>query len=193
MWLAGLPRSFGTALLNERERWALWLPVAFGTGIGTYFALPSEPSQPIILTLPGFVGAFIIMAIVFDRAVPRACCIGLATLLIGFGVAKWRCESVAAPVVMHRLGPVELGGRVESAQLHGTGMRAVLAPISIAGVGAKDLPRRVRVSVRRGGELLAPGAIVRLNAVLMPPPPPASPGDYDFGRAAFFERIGAVG
>ena len=27
----------------------------------------------------------------------------------------------------------------------------------------------------------------------MPPPPPSAPGDYDFGRAAWFEGIGAVG
>ncbi len=30
-------------------------------------------------------------------------------------------------------------------------------------------------------------------AVLMPPPAPAAPGGYDFGRAAFFDRIGGVG
>jgi competence protein ComEC len=94
---------------------------------------------------------------------------------------------------MHRIGPVELVGRVESAQLHGPGIRAVLAPIVIDGVDKKDMPRRVRVSVRHGGKLLAPGAIVRLDAVLMPPPPPAEPGDYDFGRAAYFLGIGAVG
>ena len=71
--------------------------------------------------------------------------------------------------------------------------RAVLAPTFIDGLDLDDMPRRVRVSVRHGGERLVPGAIVRLDAVLMPPPPPASPGDYDFGRAAYFEGIGAVG
>jgi competence protein ComEC len=51
----------------------------------------------------------------------------------------------------------------------------------------------VRVSVRSGAETLAPGDWVRVRAVLMPPPSPAMPGDYDFGRAAFFRQIGAVG
>ena len=124
----------------------------------------------------------------------RSFCLGLAVLLLGFCTAKFRTEIVAAPVLMHRLGPVEVDGRVESAQLHGKGIRAVVAPSSIEGLGEGELPRRVRISVRRGGERLLPGAIVRFGAaVLMPPPPPSEPGDYDFGRAAYFEQIGAVG
>jgi competence protein ComEC len=192
-WPGRLPRLFGEALLNERERWALWLPAALGTGIGIYFALPFEPARAPVFALVALATVLISAAIFVDRLLPRAFCIGMATLLLGFGLAKWRCESVAAPIVMHRLGPVALEGRVESAQLHGKGIRAVLTPLSIAGVDVRDIPHRVRVSVRRGGERLAPGAIVRLDAVLMPPPPPASPGDYDFGRAAYFEGIGAVG
>src|SRR6202034_385146 len=39
--------AVGAALLAERDRWALWLPVALGTGIGVYFALPLEPSRAI--------------------------------------------------------------------------------------------------------------------------------------------------
>jgi hypothetical protein len=27
----------------EQERWFLWVPVLLGSGIGIYFALPSEP------------------------------------------------------------------------------------------------------------------------------------------------------
>jgi len=191
--LAGLPRAFGRALVNERERWALWLPVAFGTGIGIYFELPFEPEPTTIWMALGIAGGFIAAAITFDRMLLRACCVGLATLLIGLGVAKWRCESVAAPVIMHRLGPVDVDGRVESVQLHGKGVRVVLAPTFIAELATRDLPRTVRISIHKGGELIVPGEIVRLDAVLMPPPPPASPGDYDFGRAAFFERIGGVG
>ena len=32
-----------------------------------------------------------------------------------------------------------------------------------------------------------------MKAVLLPPPSPSSPGDYDFGRAAYYLRLGAVG
>jgi competence protein ComEC len=30
-------------LEDEQDRWALWIPVCLGTGIGLYFALPTEP------------------------------------------------------------------------------------------------------------------------------------------------------
>ena len=38
-----------------------------------------------------------------------------------------------------------------------------------------------------------PGQWVHVLAVLMPPPAPAVPGGYDFGRWAYFQRLGAVG
>ena len=36
--------TLGHQALAERDRWPLWLPVALGTGIALYFALPFEPS-----------------------------------------------------------------------------------------------------------------------------------------------------
>ncbi|HWY15177.1 MAG TPA: ComEC/Rec2 family competence protein [Rhizomicrobium sp.] len=179
--------------MEERERWVLWLPVAFGAGIGIYFALPAEPSRAIAMASAGLSAAFILIGFATRNSVLRACCMGFALLLLGFDAAKLRTELVRAPILMHRVGPLEIDARVESAQLHGKGIRAVFAPSFIDGLDPKLLPQRIRVSVRRGGERLVPGVIVRLEAVLMPPPPPAAPGDYDFGRTAFFEGIGAVG
>ncbi|HEY3638962.1 MAG TPA: ComEC/Rec2 family competence protein, partial [Rhizomicrobium sp.] len=191
--LAGLSHAFGQALLSERERWALWLPVALGAGIGIYFALPFEPPLPAFLVITCAAAGLIAASFFSRNVVIRACCIGLVALLAGFCDAKWRSESVAAPIILHRIGPVALDGRVESVQLHGRGLRLVLTPTAIAGLTNKDLPRLVRVSLHRNTHALTPGAAIRLDAVLMPPPPPASPGDYDFGRAAYFEGIGAVG
>jgi len=191
--VCGIPRAFGHALLEERERWVLWLPVAFGAGIGTYFALGAEPSHTFTIALLCWTLGAVTCGVASTRTFLRVCCIGSAAFVIGFCGAKFRSDRVAAPVLMHRVGPVEVDGRVETAQLHGKGVRAVLAPLFIETLNKSELPRRVRVSVRRAGERLSPGAIVRLNAVLMPPPPPSAPGDYDFGRAAWFEGIGAVG
>ena len=33
-------------LLEERERWILWLPVGLGVGVVCYFVLPVEPPRP---------------------------------------------------------------------------------------------------------------------------------------------------
>ena len=193
LYARNIPHDFSRTLLEERERWALWLPVAFGAGISAYFAVPHEPNRTLAIALLFWSVAAIAGAIAVPKTLPRVCCMGCAALLLGFCAAKFRSDFVAAPVLMHRVGPVELDGRVETAQLHGKGVRAVVAPSFIDGLSQPELPRRVRVSVRRAGERLVPGAIVRLDAVLMPPPPPSAPGDYDFGRAAWFEGIGAVG
>jgi len=152
----GILVAFGRALLEERERWALWLPVAFGAGIGVYFALPAEPSRAFALALSCWSLAGVAGALSLPRMLPRVCCVGSAALLFGFCVAKFHSDWVAAPVLMHRVGPVELDGRVETAELHGRGVRAVLSPLFIAGLDRSELPRRVRISVRRAGERLVP-------------------------------------
>ncbi len=168
-----------------RWRWA--------SGIGVYFALPFEPSAAIALTL-GAAGVLVACAAVLSPELAIKACLALAAaLLVGFGVAKLRTEMVAAPVLFHRIGPVAMEGRVEFAQIHGKGVRAVFALQHVARDYGHAMPAHVRVSFRNDGGLLVPGAHVAFKAVLLPPPAPAAPGDYDFGRAAYFERLGAVG
>ncbi|MGN6147275.1 MAG: ComEC/Rec2 family competence protein [Rhizomicrobium sp.] len=180
-------------LLGESERWPLWLPVALGTGVAVYFALPVEPSSR--LALP-FLASGLLIAIVAFASEGAAARLGLgllAAFAIGFSVAKLHTDRVAAPVLFHRIGPVAIDASVDNTQLHGKGIRLVLTPHTIGHIRPDRMPARIRVSVRRGAEDLKPGDVVSLRAVLMPPPSPASPGDYDFGRAAYFLRIGAVG
>lgn len=188
-WLARI----GEAAEAERERWALWLPVGLGAGIGIYFALQREPS--VAIGLAGGAAGLVAAMASFTVARPfiRATLAVIAALLIGFGLAKWRTETVSAPVVAHRIGPSQIVARVEWVQLHGKGVRVLLQPSSISRLAPARSPRRVRLYIRSGGERLRPDETVKLEAVLLPPPPPAEPGDYDFGRAAFFQGIGAVG
>lgn len=181
------------ALLAERERWALWLPVGVGIGIGIYFALPIEPTR----AWGAAIGIAGLCAAVFACRprghFVRALLAFASAVLIGFSLAKWRTESVAAPVLMHRVGPVEIEARVEWIQQHGKGIRVLLSPTRIDSLDPMQMPAHVRITVRGTASRFGPGAVVRVYAVLLPPPPPALPGDYDFGRAAFFDGIGAVG
>ena len=57
------------------------------------------------------------------------------------------------------------------------------------------LPPRVRVNIPEESAKagIAEGAIVRLRARLMPPPPMALPGSHDFARDFWFRGIGASG
>jgi competence protein ComEC len=185
--------ALGNILRQEAERWVLWLPVALGGGVALYFALPFEPSSR--LALPFLLSAILIAVVAFaSESVPARLGLGLiAACAIGFSAAKLRTDRVAAPVLFHRTGAVMMKGVVEGTQLHGKGIRLVLATRQIGHMRSDRMPARVRVSVRSGAENLKPGDLISVRAVLMPPPSPASPGDYDFGRAAYFLRIGAVG
>ncbi|MGA9794190.1 MAG: ComEC/Rec2 family competence protein, partial [Rhizomicrobium sp.] len=179
--------------LAERERWPLWLPAGLASGIAIYFALPQEPSFVLGAGL-GLAGVLLAAtAMLSPETWLRVLLAALASVLIGFGMAKARTEAVSAPVLMHRLGPTVLEGRVVDAQVHGNGVRATLTMISADRLRGAPMPARVRLYFREGGDVLTPGEVVRAKAVLMPPPAPSSPNDYDFGRAAYFLRLGAVG
>ncbi len=186
-------RAFSQAALSERARWALWLPVALGAGIGSYFELPVEPAA--WTAGAGFLLFLLFAFLAFRSGNPmRLAMFSLvAATALGFGIAKFRTEALSAPHLFRNVGPVRMEGRVVSAELRGEGMRAVLAVTSLPRVDPQDTPARVRVTFRKPSDLLAPGRVIGLTAMLMPPPAPASPGDYDFGRWAYFQRIGAVG
>ena len=181
------------ALLRERERWPLWLPVWLGAGTGLYFASPFEPplawaDVAVLLSL-----ACIFALPATQDVVLRISLAALAATALGFAIAKMRTEHVAAPILERRVGPIGIDGRVEQAELRGKGVRVVLGELSMRRFAAENTPARVRISVRAGSTLPPPGSRVHVIAVLMPPPSPSSPGAYDFGRAAYFMRLGAVG
>src|SRR5688572_29438513 len=90
-------------LLEERERWLLWLPVAMGTGVALSFALPAEPPL-----WPGAAGVLLISAVLLwlrwrapdgPSAGWAPVLLGLAMLMAGFGVATLRTHLIAAPVL----------------------------------------------------------------------------------------------
>ena len=191
--LLGRLRAFGAVAVAERSRWPLWLPVALGAGISIYFALPVEPD----LGWAG-VAALAAVACVFallgsENAALRALLAVSAAMFLGFTIAKIRTDVVAAPILTQRIGPIALDGRVEQAELRGRGIRFVLGDLRSRKFSTNNVPYRVRISVRAATPLPQPGSWVHVTAVLSPPPSPASPGAYDFGRAAYYQRLGGVG
>jgi competence protein ComEC len=191
-WPMAVARACLDCALSERERWALWIPVGFGAGIGIYFSLSAEPSAWIAAAI-GIAGmCSAIGSICSTRTGLRAALAILAAVSLGFGYAKLRAEWVAAPVLSHQIGPAGLNGHIETVQVHGKGVRVVLDAVASRRFRG-ETPARVRVSIRAANDVLVPGTWIHLTAMLMPPPGPAAPGGYDFGRAAYFDRIGGVG
>lgn len=176
----------------EHDRWFLWVPVLFGAGIAFYFALSSEPHLLVAL-LP----AVAVLAI--HIAGPRTGLIGLTTgaMLagtLGLAAAKLRTETVRAPVLQARIGPIDIYGHVELVEPRAKeGQRVTLRVTAMEKHEAAAWPARVRVRTAAENSALKPGDPVHVRATLSPPPGPALPGDYDFALAAWFQGLGAVG
>jgi competence protein ComEC len=175
-----------TFLHAERDRWPLWLPVVLGVGAGAYFALPVEPSLAIGWALLGLGLAAAGLAAMDRVRWPLAL---LAALLLGFGLAKLRENTVVTPVLDHPV-VAHLTARVVSLEPRQRGVRVVLDDVRSGAL--TPAPRQVRVALRSGGDF-RPGDWLSLTAQLDPPPPPSEPGANDLGRSLFFQSIGAVG
>jgi competence protein ComEC len=171
--------------LAEADRRPLWLPVALGTGAALYFALPFEPS----LSMAWLALALAAAAALAGRRWRLLTAALLSALALGFGLAKFRETRVAAPVLPQPL-IAHLVARIDAIEPRDAGLRLLLSdPRSGA---FATVPRRLRLA-QRGRTGLHPGDWVSVTASLMPPPAPVAPEAYDFGRAAFFQSIGAVG
>jgi len=187
-----LATDLAVRLEAERDRWALWIPAGFATGIGSYFALDREPT----VWLGAAVLSLAVTAAVLGRRRPG---ILLASLVVavfsaGFAVAQFRTASVAAPILEKRIGPVAVSGRIAAVERRASGWRLVLEAPEIGFLKPGQTPARVRVSVLdASGGAFEPGQRVRLRAVLRPPPEPVAPGAYDFARRAYFQGLGGVG
>ena len=192
-WAFRLADAVRQQALADRTRWALWLPVALGGGVGLYFVLPIEPAWTVAAATAGLALTATVLVATTGKILPRVIFAIVAAGSLGFSIAKVRTEIVRAPVLSRQLGPIRFDARVVDAEPRGNGSRMVLEPVRLRHLTVTETPRRIRVSVRARSVVPHPGSWVRVMAVLMPPPGPAMPGDYDFGRWAFYQRLGAVG
>jgi competence protein ComEC len=166
------------------------LPVALGTGAGSYFALPVEPSLMFAWGALGLALAAAMLA-VLGRARWPLSSIGalLAALLLGFGLAKLR-ESRVETLVLDHAVITHLTARIVSLEPRQRGTRLVLDEVRSGTL--QPAPRRIRVASRTD-TVFRPGDWLSLTARLDTPPAPSEPGANDLGRSLFFQSIGAVG
>jgi len=178
----------------QTDRWTLWTPVALGCGCGLYFGLMREPQAWVTWALlPMVLGLLVATRWSVTRAMTMALVLG-ACAVGGFAVAKLRAEAVRAPVAQTGSRPQTVEAWVVDIAAPGEGgQRLLLAPKRVGDWSPAATPIRMRVTLRPGTPLPRPGEAVRLLAIVNPPPPPASPGSYDFARDAYFESVGAVG
>lgn len=189
---AGLPARLVEPLLADRDRWPLWLPPAFGAGIGVYFSLPVEPPAVYAAIVVALAAASLLLV----RRRPALAWPLLMVLLaaLGFAAACCRTAWVAAPILEGRIGPVAVEGRILTVDPTAGGRRLLLEGVTIAGRPADRTPARMRLSLRgNAGADLAAGDRIRVRATLRPPSPPSAPGAFDFQRFLYFQGVGATG
>ena len=194
--IQGIGQALLLRLVAERERWVLWLPVAFALGIGGYFALRSEPWNGL-----GLVAAIPLAGVsVWARrsvrpSAPAILLVALPLCLMAFGFAAAQFETwrVAAPALDRRIGPVALDGRVVDVETLNEGIRVTIDAPHLDQLPPDRTPARIRLRLKAGSAAPEVGDRLAVSAILMPPPAPALPGGFDFQRQAFFQRLGAVG
>ncbi|WP_371153446.1 ComEC/Rec2 family competence protein [Jannaschia sp. 2305UL9-9] len=191
--LRGVPLRMVQACQGLRGRRLPFVAVAFGTGVGLYFALPVEPLA--------WQAAGLAICAMTLFAVAYACRDGagviallMAALVCGLLSGIARTAVVAGPVLEFRYyGSVE--GRVVHIDRSSSGaVRLTLDQVRLDGIAPDATPRRARVSLHGPDpETVAPGDQVMTTAHLSGPNGPTEPGGFDFQRHAWFLKLGAIG
>ncbi|MDH3196056.1 MAG: DUF4131 domain-containing protein, partial [Hyphomicrobiales bacterium] len=194
VWRAGDALVYWRACLIaelEDRRGFVWLPVAFGTGIALYFALPREPVLGALGVVVLATGLWAVRGWAGGRSYRLA--VVLCLIAAGAASAKMRVDRLIGPQ-LERPMTVTFSGRVVAIdQRAGRPPRLILDAIDWPGRAAEETPRRIRISARGQSELPQIASRISLRARLGPVPGPAMPGAYDPRRAAFFDGIAASG
>lgn len=186
-WQGWLSRGFSREI--DQRRLFPWLAVCFGAGILLFFQAEGKPAlwAPLsgLALFAGFAATF------RGRPAALAVCVGSAMVFAGFTAGALRSRAVEAPV-LSRVVIAPMSGFIEAVEDRPAGKRLLLRLVDLKGTSEADRPRRVRVTLRKG-EGLVGGQFISAQARLLPPPQPAWPGGYDFGRDAYYRGVGAVG
>lgn len=182
-WLAGV-------VAENRPRAGLWLPVAFGAGIFSYFELLTEPPLYVGTALLGFL--VLLLAIARRSVVCVFCLIPLLAAVAGFSAAQFRTWQVSAPV-LKRETAVSLTGMVEGVRVTSRGERLIVRVEQLGRIAPEDRPGRVRLLLLKRDRAPPAGSRITVFGRFRPPPPPVAPHAYDFQRVLYFGGIGAVG
>jgi competence protein ComEC len=188
--LFALLDAIESRLEKERDQLALWLPVALGFGVASWFALASRSSW-IAFLLVGT--ALALVSLVFGRAMRVFRGVGIFALVAVIGCALiWVRAELMDTETLQR--PVASRFAAEIVSVEHLPTRETVR-LLVRTPSDPDLPYQFRVNIDEGAapDGLQAGAWVSLNARLMPPPRAAVPGAYDFSERAWFEGIGATG
>ena len=172
-----------------------WLAVALATGIAAWFVLASPVYWMGALTAAAVLGLGAVAAWKGreDRGrLMTACAVLALAFALGVGVIWARSEMVGAPGIeraIYGTFDARVLDRIEQPAEDRT--RLVLATRHPDTGEAMRV--RVNLPLENDDPAFRTGALVRLQARLMPPAPPMLPGSYNFARTAWFNGLAATG
>jgi len=180
---------FGRWIEAERGRFFSLLPVAMGSAILMYFALPLEPPLWVGLALLAF--AAIALAAGWRHPYARFLAILLLAAALGFSRAEWRTAAEPHMRIIPT-GPVTVTGTIARIEHLPDSTRITLAQprIDAGPIQARD----IRLKLRKDETLpLQAGEGVQAYALLFGPERPAWPGGWDMERDYYFSGLNATG
>lgn len=172
-----------------------WLTVAFGSGIGLWFAMPS-PAWWLGFILLCLATALIVRMLrarfILYPHVNTAFSSIFLLLSAGCSVVWMRSEIVGARPI-ERPFTQAFTARVMAVEPQPAQQRSRLTlAMREPGTG-----RAIKVRINLPNELqdtaIPDGSLIRIKARLMPPAPPMLPGAYNFARTAWFSGLSASG
>jgi competence protein ComEC len=175
---------------RQRDQLPLWTPVALGSGIAAWFALPTPDLW--IAWMTGAGAIFFAALLMQDGSrIRQAIQIAMVCSITGCALSWWRAESVRAPVLAQPT-VIQFAGAIVAVEQQVAKQRV---RITLAPVNAPRLPPKVRVNVDldKAPANLARGDVISLRARLIGPPGASVPGGFDFRRVAWFQGLGATG
>ncbi len=192
-WLASMRDAITRDLAVESERGTgfLLIPVLFGAGAATNFALDHDPSMLLLggAVLATTAGIFTLG----QRAALRLLLTGVLIFILGMFAASleiWRADTKMLGADIS----TRISGRVVSVEERAGGRARIT--IDVTGTDRPRLryaPERVRVTARDIPPELVPGQGVTGVVRLLPPTGPVRPDSYDFSFESYFDGIGASG
>ncbi len=173
----------------------LWLPLALGVGIATYFNMGAEPSLQSLIIAFGTILGLTILGTRQDKAIVHVALIAALWAVSGMCVAKLRVMGLDAPVIRKDTGWRTVQGTISQLDpLPGAEARVVLDNPRIEKMPAAETPHRVRITLKKPGDVsLTLGQVISVRTMLHPPSLPATASSYDFQRHYYLQRIGGIG
>ncbi|MBO4520380.1 MAG: ComEC family competence protein [Alphaproteobacteria bacterium] len=175
----------------ELDRLTLWLPVAFGAGIGFYFSLSAEPL--LSTGLAAFLcGGFLLRDTRKNQAL-RLFALFVFLFVSGFFLTQVRTRALSAPRIKYPLSAVQIAGTVEDVSDFSEGAQVTVGNVKIKSLAGWKTPRKIRLTLPENVPVPQTGDEIEAVAYLSAPKNPVTPTGFDAARQLYFKKIGAVG